>query len=48
MLPGNQVFWWGARSEELADMLGGFKLSPRALSGVFNSQSFTVRWQIQD
>ena len=43
MLPGEQVFWWGAKSAALSDMLTGFAVSKEPLVGTFNGQSLEVQ-----
>ncbi|CAI5464398.1 unnamed protein product [Closterium sp. Yama58-4] len=42
MLPGKDVYWWGAASASLNDLLHGFPVSPKPLLGTFNSQTVVV------
>ncbi|GJP74165.1 hypothetical protein CLOP_g4793 [Closterium sp. NIES-67] len=43
MLPGKDVYWWGAASNSLTDLLRGFPVSTKPLLGTFNSQTLVVR-----
>eukprot|EP00897_Mesotaenium_endlicherianum_P009833 jgi/Mesen1/8879/ME000532S08273 len=42
MLLGEEVYWWGAESDSVRDMLAGWPVSRQPLVGTFNSQTLEV------
>lgn len=42
MIGGKEVYWWGAQSDSLQDMLQGQPVNKEPLIGTFNGQTMTV------
>eukprot|EP00271_Cylindrocystis_brebissonii_P019737 TRINITY_DN6184_c0_g1_i1.p1 TRINITY_DN6184_c0_g1~~TRINITY_DN6184_c0_g1_i1.p1 ORF type:complete len:1113 (+),score=201.56 TRINITY_DN6184_c0_g1_i1:171-3509(+) len=42
MLPGKAVYWWGAESDSLEDLLNGWPVSKEPLLGTYNGQTMLV------